>query len=158
MAEVAVTNFAIDAGALAVATEASAWGANSDLGLYLVSIPFTPDPNLQDGDLSYLGLDGLAHKVGAASTPTMAWNSEMGVWGINVPFTGGNVFTYTGSGDPDTIAYGWAIKNNDTDALVVTGTFDEPIVFDHMGVQAHVPEVNAWFAAPFIGNLPTPSV
>lgn len=158
MAEISVTNSAINSGALAVAGDVTAWGANSDLTLFLVANDFTPDPALVFADLTFLTGDGLTGHDGVATTPTMVWNSEMGVWGISVPFTGGSTFTYTGAGDPDVQAFGWAIVNTDTEVLIASGSFDDPIVFDHTGVTAHVPETNAWFAAPFIGNLPVPSV
>jgi len=157
MPDITVTNYALDLCALAVAGQVDTFGANSDLELRLVNVDFSPDPTLGIDDLTYNSGSGLSAKVGAATTPTMTWDPEMGVWGISIPFTGGNVFTATAVDIPAQIAYGWAIVNPTADKLVLTGKFDTPIEFTHVGVSAHVPETSVWFAAPFIGDLPTVS-
>jgi len=149
-----VTNFAIDLLAAYVAGNTQTFFATTDLELRLVTTDFTPDPSLGVGDLSYASGDGLSPKVAPATAPTVEWDPDMGVWGIRVWWTGGNVFTNSAVGAPPVVGYGWAVVNIGDTELVMTGKFDEPITFDHVGIGAHVPEVLAWFAAPFLGDKP----
>jgi len=155
---IALTTYAINLCASAIAADANGYGGQANMGLRLVGIDFTPDANLTLGDLTYLAADGLDPKTGAAAAAQLAWDSEMGVWGIAPVFTGGTIFTCVTPTDPVKTAFGWALVNTDVGELICTGKFDTPVVFDHIGVQAHVPEVMTWMAAPLAGDLPTVSV
>lgn len=149
-----LTTFTILDNASNVAGDTESWFAGVNLELRLVTNDFTPDPSLVTGDLTYAANNGLSPKVAPATAPTLEWDPVMGVWGIRIWWTGGQVFTCVSPEDPPVTVYGWAIVNTDISELICTERFPEPVVFDHVGVAAHVPEVVAWFAAPFLGDKP----
>jgi len=150
-----LTTYAINGGASVIAADSETFNGGVSNKLFLVGNDFTPDASLTLADLTFLSGDGLSEKTGVAGAPGLTWDSAMGVWGISVSFTGGTSFICVVPADPVKTAFGWALVNDDVGELLATGKFDEPIVFDHIGVTAHVPETQCWFAAPYLGDLPT---
>jgi len=150
------TNLFITDTASSIAEDADYFAAGADLSIALVENDFTPDPSLEIADVALLSSNGITPKALGAGAAHKIWDDVWGVWGfaINEP-AGGLLFQLTSIPDPVITAYGWALYNSDTQALIATARFDEPIVLTTIGQYVEISAIVGWLQAPFIGDKPT---
>jgi len=149
------TNHYIDAAAQLLAAQVTGLGAGLDLTIALFTNDITPDPTTQFDDLVLATAPGIAEKAGVAGAAKLVWDKTAGVWGFSVT-EGAPGFTFILSAPqaPAIIAYGYAVIDGASGALIAAQKFETPAEFARVGDYVEVSSIVGWLAAPFIGDLP----